>query len=143
MPAEAIFDGITKLQERFVDFFAHFAGRWRSEGGYLTVPTTGEVLAQVHEARKLAQGLKVFREARTGVFDLCCFDEVAPSVVSKKRERAKLAAMLEMATAFARDALLILERMFVRKLWTEFKVRFLSVGGFALNMTNEANELIP
>ena len=49
VPAEAVLDGITKLHERFLDFFAHFARGRRAEGSHLTVPAAGEVLAQVHE----------------------------------------------------------------------------------------------
>src|SRR6266481_5228558 len=69
-------------------------------------------------------------EPRAAVLDLCCFDEVAPSLVCKKREGAKLAATFEMFEDFARNALLILECLFTRKLWTEFEERFLRAGGF-------------
>src|SRR2546427_3561760 len=85
----------------------------------------------------------MFREARAGIFDLCCIDEVAPGLVSEKREGAELAATFEMGEDFARDAILILERMFTRKLWAEFKERFLRVGGFAVNAADEANQLVP
>ncbi len=143
MPAEAILDGITKLHERFFDFFAHFAGRRRAEGGHLAVPAAGEVLAQVHEARKLAQGLKMFGEARASVFYFCRFDELAPSLVREERERAKLSAILEMDEDFAREAFLILERMLMRKLWAEFEERFLGGGGFAVNAADKADQLVP
>ncbi len=143
VPAEAVLYGITKLHERFFDFFAHFGGRRRAQGGHLAVPAAGEVLAQVHKARKLAQGLKVFGKTGPGVFHFCCFDEVAPSLVCEKREGAKLAATFEMVEDFARNALLILECVFTRKLRAEFEERFLRAGGFAVNAADKANQLVP
>src|SRR5258707_15042 len=143
MPGEAVFDGIAKLHQGFFDFLAHFAGGRCAEGGHLAVPAASEVLAQVHEARKLAQGLKMFREARAGVLDSRCLDELAPNLVSEPREGAKLAAILEMGEDFVRDALLILERMLTRKLRAIFEEGFLRVGGFAMNEADEADQLVP
>ena len=48
-----------------------------------------------------------------------------------------------MAEDFARDALLIFERMFRRKLWAVLDEGFLGVGGFAVNQADEADQLIP
>ena len=108
----------------------------------MTVPAAGEILAQIHEARKLAQGFKVFREARAGVFDLGRIDELAPGFVREKRERAKFAAAFEVSEDFSGDALLILERMLMRKLRAEFEEGFLRVGGLVMNEVDEADELI-
>src|SRR6266853_3913670 len=82
-------------------------------------------------------------EARAGILDLCCLDEVAPSLASEKGEGAKLAAIFKMDEDFASDAFLILNRMFLRELRTEFEERFPSVGGFAVNAADEANQLVP
>src|SRR4029077_669431 len=78
-----------------------------------------------------------------GILHFCCVDEVAPSLVSKKREGAKLAAPFQMGEDFARDAFLILERMSTGKLRAEFEERFLRVGGFAMNAADETNQLVP
>src|SRR5260370_15799621 len=143
MPADAIPDCITRLHESFFNFFAHFGGRRRPEGGHLTVPAAGEFLAQVHEARKLAQGLKVFREARASVLYFGCLDEMAPGFVSKKSEGTKLATTLEMGEDLARDALLIFERKLTRKLRAVLEERFLRVRSFAMNEADRTDQLVP
>src|SRR5260370_15721241 len=140
---EAVLDGMAKLDELFFNCFAHFAGGRRAEGCHLTVPAAGEVLPQVHETCKLAQGLKVLRETRAGILDLCCFDEVAPSLVSEKREGTELASTFEMDEDFASNAFLILKRMFIRKLRAEFEERFPGVSSFAMNAADEANQFVP
>src|SRR5438552_522578 len=85
----------------------------------------------------------MFRKTWVRILDLGCFNEVAPSLVSEKREGAELAATFEMDEDFASDAFLILKRMFMRKLRAEFEERFLGVGGFAMNAADEANQLVP
>src|SRR5260370_11780827 len=82
-------------------------------------------------------------EARAVILDLCCLDDGARSLVSERGEGAKLAAIFKMDEDFASDAFLILKRMFLRKLRAEFEERFLSVGGFAVNAADEANQLVP
>src|SRR6266568_3973351 len=82
-------------------------------------------------------------EPREAILDLCCLDELAPSLVSEQGEGAKFAAIFKMDEDFASDAFLILKRMFLRKLRAEFEERFLSVGGFAVNAADEANQLVP
>src|SRR5258708_18762929 len=82
-------------------------------------------------------------EARACILDLCCLDEVAPSLASEKGEGAKLAAIFKMDEDFASDAFLILKRMFLRELRTEFEERFPTVGGFAVHAADEAHQLVP
>src|SRR5260370_24920681 len=82
-------------------------------------------------------------EARAGILDLCCLDEVAPSLVSEGGEGAKCAAIFKMDEDFASDAFRTLKLMFLRQLRAEFEERFLSVGGFAVNAADEANQLVP
>src|SRR5712664_422403 len=107
MPVQATPDGIAKLHQRFFNFFAHFTRRGRPERRHLTVPAPGEFLAQVFEARKLAQGLKMPGEARMRVVHFCGFDEMVPGFMREERERTEFAAIFKMAENFARDALLI------------------------------------
>ena len=85
----------------------------------------------------------MFGEPRASVLDFRSFDEVAPGLVSKKRERAKLSTIFEMDKDFARDAFLILKRKLRRKFRTVFDERLLRVGGFAMNETHETDQLVP
>ena len=87
IPAEAIIDGIAKLHQRFLDFFAHVRRRECPEDRHLAVPAAGEVLTKSLEVRQFPQCVEMFREARVRVVHPCGFYEMAPGFVREQRER--------------------------------------------------------
>src|SRR5213080_914373 len=85
----------------------------------------------------------MFSQARVCLIDFRRFDELAPRSVREQRDRTEFATILQMSEDFAGDALLILVGQVVRKMRTMLDERFLRLGGFAVNETDEADQLVP
>src|SRR5438477_4690247 len=85
----------------------------------------------------------MFSQARVCLVDFRRFDELAPGPVCKECDGTELAAIVQMSDDFARDANLIFAGHVVRKMRTMLDERFLRLGGFAVNETDEADQLVP
>src|SRR5207249_12317264 len=85
----------------------------------------------------------MFSPARVSLIDFRRFDELAPGPVGKECDGTELAAILQMSEDFARDTNLIFVGHVVRKMRTMLDERFLRLGGFAVNETDEADQLVP
>src|SRR5437879_4658086 len=85
----------------------------------------------------------MLRKTRVCLVDFRRFDELAPGPVGKECDGTELAAILQMSEDFAGDALLILVGQVVRKMRTMLDERFLRLRGFAVNETDEADQLVP
>src|SRR5207249_10729338 len=85
----------------------------------------------------------MFSQVLVCLIDIRRFDELAPRSVREQRDRTEFATILQMSEDFAGHALLILVGQVVRQMRTMLDERFLRLGGFAVNETDEADQLVP